>query len=97
MVITYQTFVVRTPRHTILLDTCTGENKDHPPPPDFPGKERWRNELFAPASYEIDYVFWYAPAHRPYRLNTTLRDGRWVPTFLNEVYLPQARICGLGS
>jgi len=32
MVITYQTFVVRTPRHTILVDTCTGEDKGHPPP-----------------------------------------------------------------
>ena len=47
MVITYQTFVVRTPKHTILVDTCTGEDKGHPPPFDFPGKERWRKELFA--------------------------------------------------
>jgi hypothetical protein len=47
MFITYQTFVVRTPRHTILVDTCTGEDKGHPPPFDFPGKERWRKELFA--------------------------------------------------
>src|ERR1700724_432623 len=53
MVITYQTFVVRTPRHTILVDTCTGEDKGYPPPFDFPGKERWRNELFAlGVSYE---------------------------------------------
>jgi hypothetical protein len=50
MVITYQTFVVRTPRYTILVDTCTGENKDHPPPFDFPGKERWRNECSRSAS-----------------------------------------------
>ena len=27
MFITYQTFVVRTPHHTILVDTCTGEEK----------------------------------------------------------------------
>lgn len=27
LVITYQTFVMRTPRHTILVDTCTGECK----------------------------------------------------------------------
>lgn len=47
MVITYQTFVVRTPRYTILVDTCTGEDKGHPPPFDFPGRERWRDELFA--------------------------------------------------
>src|SRR5215475_3687560 len=59
IVITYQTFVVRTPRYTILVDTCTGEDKGHPPPFDFPGKERWRNELFALGlSFEqIDYVF----------------------------------------
>ena len=38
MVITYQTFVVRTPHHTILVDTCTGEDKGHPPPFDFPAR-----------------------------------------------------------
>jgi len=27
MVITYQTCVVRTPEHTVLIDTCTGEDK----------------------------------------------------------------------
>src|SRR6201992_135325 len=47
MFITYQTFVVRTPRHTILVDTCTGEDKGHPPPFDFPGKERWRHDFLA--------------------------------------------------
>jgi hypothetical protein len=26
-----------------LVDTCTGEDKGHPPPFDFPGKERWRD------------------------------------------------------
>src|SRR5581483_10258706 len=36
MIITYQTYVVRTPKHTILIDTCTGEDKGYPPPMDFP-------------------------------------------------------------
>src|SRR5262249_24083310 len=36
MVITYQTYIVRTPRHTVLIDTCTGEDKGYPPPMDFP-------------------------------------------------------------
>src|SRR5215211_8848102 len=40
MVITYQTFVVRTPSYTILVDTCTGEDKGHPAPMDFP-KQPW--------------------------------------------------------
>ena len=32
MLITYQTFLIRTPHHNILVDTCTGENKGHPAP-----------------------------------------------------------------
>src|SRR5580692_6796691 len=32
MVITYQTYVVRTPKHTMLVDTCTGEDKGYPAP-----------------------------------------------------------------
>ena len=89
MVITYQTFVVRTPRYTILVDTCTGEDKGHPPPFDFPGKERWRNELFALGiSYEqIDYVFCTHLHIDHTGWNTTLRDGRWVPTFPNARYV----------
>ncbi len=47
LVMTYQTFVIRTPNLTILVDTCAGEHKGHPAPFDFPGKERWREELFA--------------------------------------------------
>ena len=70
MVITYQTFVVRTPRYTILVDTCTGEDKGHPPPFDFPGKERWRNELFALGiclrAGRLRVL--HPSAHRPYRL-----------------------------
>ncbi len=60
MFITYQTFVVRTPRHTILVDTCTGEEKGHPPPFDFPGKERWRNELFALGAATIRLITCFA-------------------------------------
>ena len=89
MVITYQTFVVRTPRYTILVDTCTGEDKGHPPPFDFPGKERWRNELFALGiSYEqVDYVFCTHLHIDHTGWNTMLRDGRWVPTFPNAKYI----------
>src|SRR6202158_6086559 len=46
LVITYQTFVVRTPKHTILVDTCTGEDKGYPPPMDFP-KQRYLQEFKA--------------------------------------------------
>jgi glyoxylase-like metal-dependent hydrolase (beta-lactamase superfamily II) len=89
MNITYQTFVVRSPRHTILVDTCTGLEKGHPAPFDFPGKERWRNELFAlGVSYEqIDYVCCTHLRIDHTGWNTTLRNGRWVPTFPNAKYI----------
>ena len=89
IVVTYQTFVVRTPKYTILVDTCTGEDKGHPAPFDFPGKERWRNELFAlGVSYEqIDYVFCTHLHIDHTGWNTTLRDGRWVPTFPKAKYV----------
>jgi glyoxylase-like metal-dependent hydrolase (beta-lactamase superfamily II) len=89
MLITYQTFVVRTAHHTILVDTCTGEDKGHPPPFDFPGKDRWRKELFALGiGYEnVDYVFCTHLHIDHTGWNTTLRDGRWVPTFPNAKYV----------
>ena len=50
MVITYQTFVVRTPHYTILVDTCTGEDKGHPPPFDFPARSAGATSCLRSAS-----------------------------------------------
>ncbi len=88
MVITYQTFVVRTPRYTILVDTCTGEDKGHAPPFDFP-KQRWLDEFSAQGlSFEaIDYVFCTHLHIDHCGWNTILRNGRWVPTFPNAKYV----------
>ena len=89
MLITYQTFLIRTPKHTILVDTCTGEQKNHPPPFDFPGKERWKNELmqFGLAFEDIHYVFCTHLHVDHTGWNTTLVNGRWVPTFPNARYI----------
>ena len=58
IVITYQTFVVRTPKHTILIDTCTGEDKGYAAPMNFP-KQPWLNNFRAAGlRFEsINYVF----------------------------------------
>ncbi|MFL5215629.1 MAG: MBL fold metallo-hydrolase, partial [Microvirga sp.] len=88
MVITYQTFVVRTPRHTILVDTCTGENKGYAAPMDFP-KAPWL-EGFRAAGLkfeDIDYVFCTHLHIDHCGWNTVLRDGRWVPTFPRAKYV----------
>ena len=88
LVITYQTFVVRTPRHTILIDTCTGEHKGYAPPMDFP-KQPWLDHFRAAGlRFEsIDYVF-CTHLHLDHTgWNTMLRDGRWTPTFPNAKYI----------
>ena len=88
MVITYQTFVVRTPHHTILVDTCTGEDKGYPAPMDFP-KQPWLDGLHAAGLQvgDIDYVFCTHLHIDHCGWNTVLRDGRWVPTFPNAKYV----------
>ena len=88
MVITYQTFVVRTPRHTVLIDTCTGEHKGYPAPMDFP-KQPWLDN-FAAAGLkfeEITHVFCTHLHIDHTGWNTMLKDGRWVPTFPNAKYI----------
>jgi glyoxylase-like metal-dependent hydrolase (beta-lactamase superfamily II) len=88
MVITYQTYVVRTPKHTILIDTCTGEDKGYPPPMDFP-KQPWLDGFKASGLRfeDIDYVFCTHLHIDHSGWNTVLRDGRWVPTFPKAKYI----------
>ena len=88
MVITYQTFVVRTPKHTILVDTCTGEDKGYPPPMDFP-KQPWLDGFRAAGLRfeDIDYVFCTHLHIDHCGWNTVLRNGRWVPTFPKAKYI----------
>jgi glyoxylase-like metal-dependent hydrolase (beta-lactamase superfamily II) len=88
MVITYQTFVVRSPKHTILVDTCTGEDKGYPPPMDFP-KQPWLDGFRAAGLRfeDIDYVFCTHLHIDHCGWNTQLRNGRWVPTFPKAKYV----------
>ncbi|MFY9955774.1 MBL fold metallo-hydrolase [Bradyrhizobium sp.] len=88
IVITYQTFVVRTPKHTILVDTCTGEDKGYAAPMNFP-KQPWLDNFRAAGlGFEsIDYVFCTHLHIDHTGWNTMLRDGRWVPTFPNAKYV----------
>ena len=54
----------------------------------FSRQERWRNELSARHPFEqVDYVFCTHLHIDHTGWNTTLRDGRWVPTFPNAKYI----------
>jgi glyoxylase-like metal-dependent hydrolase (beta-lactamase superfamily II) len=88
IVITYQTFVLRTPHHTILVDTCTGEDKNYPAPMNFP-KQPWLDG-FASLGLgfeDIDYVFCTHLHIDHCGWNTRLVGGRWVPTFPKARYI----------
>jgi glyoxylase-like metal-dependent hydrolase (beta-lactamase superfamily II) len=88
MVITYQTFIVRTPRHTVLIDTCTGEDKGYLPPFDFPKQPWLDNFRRAGLTFErITHVFCTHLHIDHTGWNTLLRNGRWVPTFPNAKYI----------
>lgn len=88
LIITYQTYVVRTAHHTILIDTCTGEDKGYPAPMDFP-KQPWLDGLAAHGLTvdDIDFVFCTHLHIDHCGWNTRLVDGRWVPTFPNAKYI----------
>ncbi len=90
LVLAFHSLVVRTPRHTVLVDTCGGNDKHRPQ------KERYHLKHhpylanlsaagFRPGQIDVvlcthlhvDHVGW----------NTRLMDGTWMPTFPNARYL----------
>ncbi len=90
LILSFHSFVVRTPRHAILVDTCGGNEKNRPEKPRYhmkswPYLERLASAGVAPEAVDlvlcthlhVDHVGW----------NTRLRDGRWVPTFPRAKYL----------
>jgi glyoxylase-like metal-dependent hydrolase (beta-lactamase superfamily II) len=83
------TFVVRTQHHTILVDTCIGNDRQRDVP-------LWTNmqtaylQRLAAAGVrpeEVDYVFCTHMHVDHVGWNTCLQDGKWVPTFPNATYL----------
>ena len=88
-IITYQSVVSRTPHHTILVDTCTGEHKGHSARSISQKKERLSKEVYAlGVTFEIvDYVFCSHLHIDQTAWNISLHDGRWVPMFPNAKYV----------
>jgi glyoxylase-like metal-dependent hydrolase (beta-lactamase superfamily II) len=90
LVTSVHSWLIRTGRHTILLDCCAGNHKERSWTPRFhrletPFLQRLNAAGVVPEEIDIvlcthlhaDHVGW----------NTVLRDGRWVPTFPNARYL----------
>lgn len=89
-VMSVHSWLIRTPRHNILVDTCYGNGKQRPGSPhvhqlDTPYLDRLRAEGVAPE--DIDYVLCTHLHVDHVGWNTRLRDGRWVPTFPKAKYV----------
>jgi glyoxylase-like metal-dependent hydrolase (beta-lactamase superfamily II) len=91
LILTIQSFLVRTRHHTILLDTCVG---DHKPRPHRPNWHMLQLNTFLPrlaaagvSPEDVDYVMCTHLHWDHVGWNTQLRDGRWVPTFPNATYI----------
>lgn len=84
-----QSFVIRTPRHTIMVDTCVGADKERASPHWHHLQSPWL-ENFAALQLtpdDIDIVFCTHLHADHIGWNTRLKDGKWVPTFPNARYL----------
>lgn len=86
-----QSYVVRTSRHTILIDSCIGNHKERPTRPAWHLKndDAYMRALSALglAPEDIDFVMCTHMHSDHIGWNTRLEDGRWVPTFPNARYV----------
>ncbi len=84
------TWLLRTQKHVILVDTCIGNHKARPNSPGFDNLEQPYLERLAQAGFkpeDVDFVLCTHLHVDHVGWNTQLRDGRWVPTFPNAKVL----------
>ncbi len=91
VVLCIQSYIVKTPHHTIMIDSCVGNHKPRPARPfwNMLASDRYEKNLAA-AGFgvgDIDYVMCTHLHVDHVGWNTRLENGRWVPTFPNAKYL----------
>ncbi|MCG8548312.1 MAG: MBL fold metallo-hydrolase [Alphaproteobacteria bacterium] len=86
-----QSYILRTSHHTILIDSCIGNDKERPNNPNWHMRTdtQYLDGLAAIGlrPEDIDYVMCTHMHFDHVGWNTRLIDGRWVPTFPNARYL----------
>jgi hypothetical protein len=90
LVFSMHAWVVKTGRHTVLVDTCIGDDKERMPRAHWHHLktgflDRLRKAGAAPEA--VDYVMCTHMHADHVGWNTKLADGRWVPTFPKARYL----------
>jgi glyoxylase-like metal-dependent hydrolase (beta-lactamase superfamily II) len=97
LVFSFHSFVVKTPRHTILIDSCIGNGKDRAARPQW---HKMRTSYLADLAAvgvkpeQVDYVMCTHLHWDHVGWNTRLVDGSWVPTFPNARYIMAKREFG---
>jgi glyoxylase-like metal-dependent hydrolase (beta-lactamase superfamily II) len=90
MLLCFQSYIVRTPRHVVLVDSCIGNEKTRDAEI-FHQKtdELWMRGLaeWGLTVNDIDYVMCTHLHVDHVGWNTRLESGRWIPTFPNARYL----------
>ncbi len=90
LIICVQSYVLRTGRHTILVDGCVGNDKPRDVFPQWDRQSYRYLETLAEVGVrpeEVDIVMCTHLHTDHVGWNTRLVDGRWVPTFPNARYL----------
>ena len=91
LILCFQSYVVRTPHHTILVDSCIGNDKPRPLRPKWNMKtdDTYMRALSAAGLMvrDIDFVMCTHLHVDHVGWNTRLDNGRWVPTFPNARYV----------
>ena len=89
MIISFQCFVMRTPDHQIMLDTCIGADRQR----EFDIFTNMQSDFLDDLDHagftpkEMDFVLCTHLHFDHVGWNTHLVDGKWVPTFPNARYL----------
>jgi glyoxylase-like metal-dependent hydrolase (beta-lactamase superfamily II) len=93
----YQSYIVRTPHHTILVDSCLGNDKDRARPEWHMKTDGTYMRALAAAGLtvqDIDFVMCTHLHGDHVGWNTRLVNGEWVPTFPNARYVFSRRELG---
>jgi glyoxylase-like metal-dependent hydrolase (beta-lactamase superfamily II) len=90
-IMAFQSYVVKTPHHTILIDSCIGNDKPRPQRPKWNMKtdDTYLRALNA-AGVSVDDIDFVMCTHLHVDhvgWNTRLVNGRWVPTFPKARYV----------
>ncbi|WP_315795653.1 MBL fold metallo-hydrolase [Bradyrhizobium sp. SZCCHNRI3043] len=90
LILCFQSYVVRTPHHTILIDSCIGNDKPRARPVWNMKTDDTYMRALATAGVSVDDIDVVMCTHLHtdhVGWNTRLDNGRWVPTFPNARYV----------